>query len=78
MLANLRTKFKSVKDNGVRGAPFYVLVGAEMPAVLIEVGYLSNPKERARLFNPTYQELQAKGIVEGIVRYLKNRERELE
>jgi len=78
MLSNLRAKYKGIKDNGVRGAPFYVLVGAEMPSVLIEVGYLSNPKERARLFNPHYQELQAKGIVEGIVRYLKNRERELE
>ena len=78
MLGNLRAKYRGVRDNGVRGAPFYVLVGAEMPAILIEVGYLSNPKERKRLFNPTYQELLAKGIVEGIVRYLKNRERELE
>ena len=78
MLANLRSSYKGVRDNGVRGAPFYVLVGAEMPAVLIEVGYLSNPKERARLFNAKYQELQAKGIVEGIIRYLKNREKELE
>ncbi len=78
MLANLRTHFKGVKDGGVRGAPFYVLVGAEMPAILIETGYLSNPKERARLFNPKYEDLQAKGIVEGIVRYLQNREKEME
>ena len=78
MLSNLRARYRGVRDNGVRGAPFYVLVGAEMPAILIEVGYLSNPTERKRLFSPKYQELQAKGIVEGIVRYLKNRERELE
>lgn len=78
MLANLRAHFKGVKDGGVRGAPFYVLVGAEMPAILIETGYLSNPKERARLFNPKYQDLQAKGIVEGVVRYLQNREKEME
>jgi len=78
ILSNLRSKYKDIKDNGVRGAPFYVLVGAGMPSVLIEVGYLSNPKERARLFNPNYQELQAKGIIEGIIRYLKIRERILE
>ena len=78
MLANLRAHFKGVKDGGVRGAPFYVLVGAEMPAILVEVGYLSNPKERAKLYTPLYQQLQAKGIAEGIVRYLKNREREME
>ena len=78
MLANLRAHFRGVKDGGVRGAPFYVLVGAEMPAILIEVGYLSNPKERAKLYSPLYQQLQAKGIVEGIVSYLKIREREME
>jgi len=78
ILVNLRSKYRGVRDNGVRGAPFYVLAGAEMPSVLIETGYLSNPKEKKRLSNPNYQELLAKGIVEGIVRYLKNREKELE
>jgi N-acetylmuramoyl-L-alanine amidase len=78
MLSNLRANFKGVKDNGVRGAPFYVLVGAQMPAILIEVGYLSHKQERARLLNPIYQDLLAKGISEGIINYLKNRERELE
>ena len=78
MLANLRTHFRGVKDGGVRGAPFYVLVGAEMPAILIETGYLSNPKERKKLYTPLYQQLEAKGIVEGIVRYFQNRERVME
>jgi len=78
ILTSLRKKYKGVKDNGVRGAPFYVLVGAEMPAILVEVGYMSNPKERKRLFSPDYQERIADGIVKGIIRYLKNRERELE
>jgi N-acetylmuramoyl-L-alanine amidase len=78
VLNSLKAKYRGIKDNGVRGAPFYVLVGAEMPAILIEVGYMSNPKERKRLFNPDYQERIANGIVKGIIRYLKNRERELE
>ena len=78
MLSNLKARYKGVRDNGVRGAPFYVLVGAEMPAILVEVGYLSNPLERKKLFSPAYQELQAKGIAQGILNYLKNREKELE
>jgi len=78
ILGNLRRKYTDVKDGGVRPAPFWVLVGAEMPAVLVETGYISNPKERQRLFSPAYQERMAKGIAEGIANYLRNREREFE
>jgi len=78
MLKNIRGKFRSVKDNGVRPAPFWVLVGAQMPAVLVETGYITHAKERKRLFDPTYQDLVAKGIAEGISNYFANRERELE
>jgi len=78
ILANLRSGYRGIRDNGVKGGPFYVLVGAEMPSVLIETGYLSNTKERKKLFDTNYQELMAKGIAEGIIRYFKNRERELE
>ncbi len=78
VLESVRSIYPDVKDGGVRGGPFYVLVGAEMPAILIEVGYISNPVERKRLFSPLYQEKIADGIVKGIIRYLKNRERELE
>ena len=76
ILRNLRNRYRGVKNGGVRGAPFLVLVGAKMPAILVETGYLSNPMERKRLFDPAYQNLIAKGIVEGIIRYLKNKERE--
>jgi len=78
MLKNLRSRFRSIKDNGVRPAPFWVLVGAQMPAVLVETGYITHAKERKRLFNTTYQELIAKGIAEGISNYFANREREME
>ncbi len=74
VLLYLRSKYKNVKDNGVRPAPFWVLVGTQMPAILIETGYLTNPMEAKRLFNPTYQKLLAKGIEEGIKDYFrKNR-----
>jgi len=78
MLANLRSRYKGVKDGGVRHAPFWVLVGASRPSILVEVGYISHPKERKRLFTARYQELIAKGIAEGIQRYLNNRKREIE
>jgi N-acetylmuramoyl-L-alanine amidase len=78
MLRNLRRKFKGVKDNGVRPAPFWVLVGAQMPSVLVETGYITHPKEKKRIFNPRYQERIAKGIAEGISNYFANREKEME
>jgi N-acetylmuramoyl-L-alanine amidase len=78
ILGNLRIKYKGVADGGVRPAPFWVLVGAEMPAVLVETGYISNPTERKRLTNSRYQDLLAKGIAEGIANYLANREKEFE
>lgn len=77
MVKKLRGDFNGVKDGGVRPAPFYVLVGASRPSVLIEVGYITNPKERQRLFNAKYQENIAKGIVEGIGQYLDNRKKEM-
>ena len=78
MLRNTRARFRGVKDNGVRPAPFWVLVGAQMPAVLVETGYITHPKEKKRLFDPRYQDALAKGIAEGISNYFANREKEME
>ena len=66
-----------IKDNGVDGAPFRVLAGAQTPAILVEVGYLSNSKDRKLLKKRAYQEKIADGIVKGIIKYLKYREMEL-
>jgi len=78
MLANLRSRYRGVKDGGVRHAPFWVLVGASRPSILVEVGYISHPKERKRLFTPRYQELIAIGIAEGVDIYLNNRKKEID
>lgn len=78
IMTNVRSKFKGVRDGGVRHAPFWVLVGASRPSILVEVGYISHPKERQRLFNPAYQELVAKGIAEGVDNYLDNRKVEID
>ena len=74
ILLELRKHYKGVVDSGVREGPFWVLVGAQMPAVLIEVGFITNPSEALRLVNKRYQKRLAKGIAEGIERYfIKNR-----
>ncbi len=78
ILKNLRSEYRGVVDGGVRPAPFWVLVGAEMPAILVETGYITHPVEKKRLFDPVYQDLEALGIAEGIARYLINREKELQ
>lgn len=78
ILANVRSKYGGVKDGGVRHAPFWVLVGASRPSVLVEVGYISHPTERQRLCNPQYQNLVAKGIAEGVDNYLQNRKKEID
>jgi len=57
------------RDRGVRSQDLY-LHRAAMPAALVEVGFLSNEAERARLLDPAYQQILAQGIYEGIVAYL--------
>ncbi|EDM24479.1 N-acetylmuramoyl-L-alanine amidase family protein [Caminibacter mediatlanticus] len=71
IINTLRKKYKYIKNGGVRPAPFWVLVGTQMPAILIELGYLTNPLEVKRLFNPTYQYYLAKGIAKGVDSYFK-------
>lgn len=78
MITNLRKHYKGVRDGGVRHAPFWVLVGASRPSILVEVGYISHPKERQRLFSSRYQKLIVKGITEGIDNYLNNRKKEID
>lgn len=77
IMKNLNGRYAGVKDGGVRPAPFYVLVGASRPSILVEVGYITNSKERTRLFTSNYQERIAKGIVAGVGRYIDNRKNEV-
>lgn len=72
MLSNLRKQFPNVRDNGVREAPFWVLVGAQMPAVLVEIGYISHPDESVRIADEKYQKWMVEGLVEGVSRYFLN------
>jgi len=71
MLYFLRKKYNKIKDNGVRPGPFWVLVGTQMPSILIEAGYLTHPLESKRLFNSNYQKILAKGIAKGVDEYFR-------
>ena len=71
MLGTLNKNYK-VKDGGVREGPFWVLVGAQMPAVLVEVGFISHPTEAKRLVNDKYRKTLALGLANGIERYFAN------
>jgi N-acetylmuramoyl-L-alanine amidase len=57
-----------LRDRGVKQAPFKVLMGAGMPAVLVERGFLSNPDEEAKLENPAYQEELVAALVRAVAR----------
>lgn len=73
MLINARKLYKKTLDGGVREGPFWVLAGALMPSILIEVGYMTNATDLERLQNKDYQNALAKGIADGIDGYfLKN------
>ncbi len=61
--------FPGEHDRGVRRAPFVVLIGATMPSVLAEIGFLSNPKEEALLRKPEYRQKVAEALMRGIERY---------
>ncbi|HUP50081.1 MAG TPA: N-acetylmuramoyl-L-alanine amidase [Thermoanaerobaculia bacterium] len=58
-----------VQNRGVKQAPFKVLLGATMPAALVEVGFISNPEEEARLQSDGFQDLMVNALVGAIERY---------
>jgi N-acetylmuramoyl-L-alanine amidase len=71
MMIQIKENYKSNRSLGVKQAPFYVLIGAEMPAILIETGFITNYTERKRLMEEAYRDMIADGIVEGIESYIK-------
>ena len=63
---------KTIKDRGVRKAPFVVLIGADMPSILTEISFLSNPADEKLLKQPEQRQRVAEGLYQGISSYLQN------
>ena len=74
VLAQAKSVSSKASDGGVREAPFWVLVGALMPAVLLEVGYITHPSEGDLINNSKYQDALAKGLADGIDVYFSNQQ----
>jgi N-acetylmuramoyl-L-alanine amidase len=68
---HMRKRYSRIKNLGVKQAPFYVLLGAQMPSILIETSFISNPRECKRLNSAKYQEQLCEGIVRGIRKYIQ-------
>ncbi len=65
-------RYPGIKNNGVKQGPFYVLVGATMPSILVETAFLSNEAEEKNLNDPAYQETTVEGIVDGVRSYVSS------
>jgi N-acetylmuramoyl-L-alanine amidase len=68
----IQKNYKPVKDRGVRKAPFVVLIGADMPSVLTEISFLSNPSDEQLLKKPEHRQRVAEGLYQGVISYLQN------
>jgi N-acetylmuramoyl-L-alanine amidase len=70
LYTGLKTKYRDARNLGVKQASFYVLIGAQMPSVLVETSFISNPDEEKRLRSKSYQKLLADSITRGIMKYV--------
>ena len=69
MVKKVKGRYKNIRDLGLKQAPFYVLIGANMPSILVELGFISNKAEETRLKNDRYVGYLTDGIVEAIRDY---------
>ncbi|MDP1829785.1 MAG: N-acetylmuramoyl-L-alanine amidase [Archangium sp.] len=73
LVRNLSGSYKGVKDLGTKEALFFVLLGAKMPAILVETSFLSHPEEEERLASEEYQQSVADSIAEAVGGFLEER-----
>lgn len=72
LVQDLSRRYKDIKNLGVRGGPFWVLIGGNMPSVLVEISHLSHSREEQRLRDPGYRQHVAQAIYSGIINYIKS------
>ncbi|MEK7372491.1 MAG: N-acetylmuramoyl-L-alanine amidase, partial [candidate division NC10 bacterium] len=71
------TQSMRLVNRGVKQAGFYVLGGAAMPAILVEIGFLTNPREERKLATPEYREAAARAIYAGLTEYKRRYDQRL-
>jgi N-acetylmuramoyl-L-alanine amidase len=76
-VSHMKKSYSGIKDLGVKQAPFYVLIGARMPSILIETAFISNRQEYKRMTSARYQEKLCDSITSGITKYVKETNPEL-
>jgi N-acetylmuramoyl-L-alanine amidase len=69
LYTGMATRHSTLRDRGVKKAPFVVLIGANMPSVLAEISFVSNPTDEAKLETPDYREKIAESLYKGIAKY---------
>ncbi len=69
LYAGLANKHSTLRDRGVKKAPFVVLIGANMPSILTEISFVSNPTDEGKLETPEYREKIAESLYKGIAKY---------
>jgi len=69
LYAGLQKGNTGLKDRGVKKAPFVVLIGANMPSILAEISFITNPKDAEQLRDPEYRERVAESLYKGIAHY---------
>jgi N-acetylmuramoyl-L-alanine amidase len=69
LYGGLASKRSTLRDRGVKKAPFVVLIGANMPSILAEISFVSNPTDAAKLETPEYREKIAESLYKGIAKY---------
>jgi N-acetylmuramoyl-L-alanine amidase len=69
---HMSSKYSNIKNKGVKKAPFYVLLGAQMPSILVETSFISNERECSRLASPEYQDRICDAIISGVGRYIRD------
>lgn len=72
MVKCLSRRYGDIENLGAKGGPFWVLIGGNMPSILVEIAHLSNPQEEERLRSPAGRRQAAQGIYEGIAEYIRS------
>ncbi len=70
MVNTLKENYSKIQDLGVKYAFFYVLVGAEIPSILVEISFISNDEEEKRLTEELYKDRIAEAIATGVNSYM--------